>query len=109
MLRRIKHRNKSLGNKSLSYVLTKIRGVFFLKQVPMLLENVEVFSKFKISGVLIDNKLSFQEHVKNLQSLSKSESFCNQEYLLPQTVKLNFFKGLYSSSFRFSLSLLIYS
>ena len=55
--------------------LTKRRGIAFPKEVPILLENVEVVSKFKLFGVLIDNKLSFQDHVKNIKALVNRKLF----------------------------------
>ena len=55
--------------------LTKRRGLAFPKEEPILLENVDVFSKFKLLGVLIYNKLSFHDHVKNIKALVNRKLF----------------------------------
>ena len=70
---------------------------------------VEVINKFKILGVVIDNKLTFQQYVSELRtSINKRLYAIKRLFYLSHRVKLQFFKSFILPYFDYCLSLCIY-
>ena len=70
---------------------------------------IEIVSKFKLLGILIDNKLNFVEHISTcIKQLNKKLFSIKRLFYLSFAVRLQFFKSFILPSFDFGLSLAIY-
>ncbi len=69
---------------------------------------VEVVSKFKLLGVLIDYKLNFKEYTQQCLVINRKLYSINRFFYLPYEVKLQFFKSFILPYFDYGLSLSIY-
>ena len=70
---------------------------------------IEVVSRFKLLGVVIDNKLQFKDFVSNqCLSINKRLFSIKRLFYLPFDVKLQFFKTFILPYFDYGLSLSIY-
>ena len=70
---------------------------------------VEVVDKFKLLGVLLDNKLNFNAYVaQQCLSINKKLYSIKRLFYLPFNVKLQFFKSFILPYFDYGISLLIY-
>jgi hypothetical protein len=70
---------------------------------------VEVVTKFKLLGILIDNKLNFNAYVgQQCLAINKKLYAINRLFYLPYKVKLQFFKSFILPYFDYEISLCIY-
>jgi hypothetical protein len=72
-------------------------------------QNIEVVTKFKLLGVTIDNKLTFDDFVaQQCSSINKRLYMIKRHFYLPEEVKLTFFKSFILPCFDYCISLSIY-
>ena len=70
---------------------------------------IEVVDNFKLLGILIDNKFSFHDYVKNLIKTVNAKLFSYKKmFYLSKNVKLQFFKSFIMPHFDYCVSLAIY-
>jgi len=70
---------------------------------------VEVVSEFKLLGILIDNKFSFSNHIKQLKLKVNSKLFSLKKlFFLSFEVKLHFFKSFILPHFDYCSTIFIY-
>ena len=70
---------------------------------------IEVVSEFKLLGCLIDDKLSFKQHVKNIKTTVCRKLFAIKNiFFLSFDIKIHFFKTFLLPHFDYCASLFIY-
>ena len=70
---------------------------------------IEVVEQFKLLGVIIDNKLSFSQHVSNIRkSVFKKLYSIKRIFYLSFQVKVQFFKTFILPHFDYCISLAMY-
>ena len=72
-------------------------------------QTINVVDKFRLLGVLVDNKLKFDAYVAQ-QCLAINRRLFNIKklFFLPQEVKMTFFKAFILPSFDYCISLALY-
>jgi hypothetical protein len=77
--------------------------------VDLLGNQVEVVTEFKLLGVKIDEKLTFEPHVKLLRAKVTQKLFAIKKiFYLSYSIKLNFFKTFILPHFDYCLSIYIF-
>jgi hypothetical protein len=72
-------------------------------------ENIQVVKKFKLLGIIIDDKLQFIEHVSNqCLMINKRLYSISRLFYLPFDVKIHFFKSFILPFFDYAISLAVY-
>ena len=89
--------------------VTNKRNIYLPAHIIIDENNVEVVNCFKLLGITIDNKLTFQKYVSDIRnSINKRLYSINRLFYLSHKVRLQFYKSFILPYFDYCLSLLIY-
>lgn len=88
---------------------TDYKSIIAIKSVKILGFVVEVVTKFKLLGIVVDSRLQFKEHIIDLKKrVNKRLYSIKKIFYLSQSVKNQFFKTFILPHFDYCLALVVY-